>query len=64
MTGDPQRHSEKPEETYRLIEDVSSEPRLELFARRRRPGWHVWGNEIANDVEMPNARSEPQPTPK
>lgn len=50
MTGDPKRHSEKPEETYALIEAVSSEPRLELFARRKRPGWQSWGNEVASDV--------------
>ena len=26
---------------------------LELFARRPRAGWHVWGNEIASDVNLP-----------
>jgi N6-adenosine-specific RNA methylase IME4 len=52
LTGSPKRHSEKPEESYRLIEDVSSEPRLELFSRRKRPGWYSWGNEITNDIEM------------
>ena len=29
-------------------------PYLEIFARRKRHGWASWGNEIANDVEMPN----------
>jgi len=46
QTGDPKRHSEKPEESYELIEAVSPEPRLELFARNRRDGWTSWGNEI------------------
>ncbi len=46
QTGAPQRHSEKPEEAYKLIEALSAGPRLELFARRRRKGWASWGNEI------------------
>jgi N6-adenosine-specific RNA methylase IME4 len=41
------RHSEKPEESYRIIERVSPGPRLELFARRKREGWTAWGNEVA-----------------
>jgi N6-adenosine-specific RNA methylase IME4 len=33
-----------------MVEAVSPGPRLELFARRARPGWTVWGNEVeAND---------------
>ncbi len=52
------RHSQKPEESYRLIESVSDGPRLELFARpvtpmfQRRPGWDVWGNEVQSTVEL------------
>lgn len=45
-TGDPKRHSQKPEESYALIESVSQEPRLELFARQKRPNWQAWGNEV------------------
>ena len=48
-------HSRKPEWFYRLCEEVSPGPYLELFARRKRHGWASWGNEIASDVEMPNA---------
>ncbi len=60
MTGDPKRHSEKPEETYALIEAVSCEPRLEMFARRKRPGWQSWGNEVASDVILtPNDQHQP-----
>ena len=47
-------HSRKPEWFYRLCEEVSPGPYLELFARRKRHGWASWGNEIANVVEMPN----------
>ena len=51
-SGDPVRHSQKPEESYRLIEAVSPSPRLELFARMRRAGWDAWGNEVQSDVEL------------
>jgi N6-adenosine-specific RNA methylase IME4 len=40
-----QEHSWKPEEAYEIIEACSPAPYLELFARRRRAGWHWWGNE-------------------
>jgi len=48
--GDPARHSQKPEASYALIEKVSHEPRLELFARRKRIGWHAYGNEVETDL--------------
>lgn len=51
-TAGPARHSEKPEESYQLIESVSHEPRLEMFARKRREGWQAWGNEVQSDVEI------------
>ena len=46
-------HSHKPEEQYAIIERLSSGPYLELFARRRQPGWDVWGNEIDADIIIP-----------
>jgi len=39
-------HSRKPEIVYRFLEKWFLEPRLEMFARKRRPGWDVWGNEV------------------
>jgi len=39
-------HSKKPEFFQDVIEQVSDEPRIELFARRKRPGWAAWGNEV------------------
>lgn len=39
------RHSEKPAEFFALVERASPGPYLELFARRRRPGWDAWGDE-------------------
>lgn len=43
------RHSAKPDRFYEIVEHVSPEPRLELFARRRRYGWDVWGNEAPTE---------------
>jgi len=39
-------HSAKPEELYSLIERSSPPNRLDMFARKRRPGWAVWGDQI------------------
>lgn len=38
-------HSRKPEIAYEIIERMYDGPRIELFARQRREGWDVWGNE-------------------
>jgi N6-adenosine-specific RNA methylase IME4 len=38
-------HSQKPEAFYDLVECVSPEPRLEMFARRARFGWGYFGDE-------------------
>jgi N6-adenosine-specific RNA methylase IME4 len=40
------RHSEKPAESFALVERCSPGPYLEMFARSRRPGWEAWGNEV------------------
>jgi N6-adenosine-specific RNA methylase IME4 len=41
-------HSVKPDIFYELIETMYPGRRYgELFARRRRPGWAAWGNEIS-----------------
>jgi len=47
-----QEHSHKPEEQYAIIERCSPGPYLELFARRTRPDWDVWGNEVECDVAL------------
>jgi len=46
----------KPEAFQDMVESVSPGPYLELFARRKRPGWHSWGNEVASDIIMPNEK--------
>jgi N6-adenosine-specific RNA methylase IME4 len=42
-------HSVKPDRFYEIVERVSPEPRLELFARRRRVGWAVWGDQAPGE---------------
>lgn len=39
-------HSAKPHLQYDLIESRSKGPYLEMFARRRRPGWWSWGDQL------------------
>jgi len=46
-------HSAKPEAFMDMVERVSPGPYLELFSRRARLGWDVWGNEVDSHVEMP-----------
>ncbi len=40
------RHSEKPDEFYRIVETLYGGPYCELFARKRRAGWTCMGNEL------------------
>jgi N6-adenosine-specific RNA methylase IME4 len=53
-----QEHSHKPEEQYAVIERCSPGPYLELFARRRRHGWHSWGNQVSSDVDLGDQSGE------
>jgi N6-adenosine-specific RNA methylase IME4 len=49
----PGRHSAKPAEVRRrLVKLCGDRPRIELFARERHDGWHVWGNEVQSDVTL------------
>lgn len=46
------KHSTKPEIFYKILESNTPEPRLELFARRKRIGWDCWGNEVESDIQL------------
>lgn len=48
------RHSQKPEEFQDMVEETSHYPYLELFARRKRENWDVWGNEVESDISLIN----------
>lgn len=42
-------HSKKSQKMRELIEKVSYEPRIELFARETLKGWDSWGNELGGE---------------
>jgi N6-adenosine-specific RNA methylase IME4 len=47
FTAPSGEHSEKPDEFYALVEALCpAAGYLELFARRQRPGWTCWGDEV------------------
>lgn len=45
------QHSRKPENIYHIAETLPG-PYLELFARRPRQGWSVWGNEVEGSIDL------------
>ena len=48
-----ERHSKKPDEARRKIVELMGDiPRVELFAREKKPGWDVWGNEVESTVNL------------
>jgi N6-adenosine-specific RNA methylase IME4 len=58
-------HSAKPDEAFKRIERLYPGPYLELFARRPREGWTVWGNEIpAAEPGEPDLPGNPSTKPK
>lgn len=45
-------HSRKPKEVYALIEKLYGDvSKIELFARHKREGWCVWGNEVPVETQ-------------
>lgn len=53
FTEQVKKHSQKPEIAYQIIERLyPSTNKLELFARNKRAGWDVWGNEVESDIEL------------
>ena len=53
----PKRHSEKPQVAYDYIERISAPSRIDIFARKKRVGWDVWGDEVESDIDMTSYRS-------
>ena len=47
ITGQQREHSRKPDKVHEVIDArFGGLRRCELFARERRDGWTVWGNEV------------------
>lgn len=40
------RHSEKPSQFYNKILHITSEPRIDIFARKRHYGFDAWGDQV------------------
>lgn len=51
-------HSRKPDEQYPIITSCSPGPYLEMFARGKRDGWVIWGNQ-ADDSYRPTWKTYP-----
>lgn len=49
-----EEHSRKPAELYRVVQECSPGPYLELFAREPVDGWTQWGDEV--DTYLTNRR--------
>jgi N6-adenosine-specific RNA methylase IME4 len=58
IEANSRKHSQKPEASYKLIEDISHEARIELFARAARDGWITVGNEVADGEDITTSLSK------
>ena len=60
-------HSSKPDEFYSLVERLCPGSKVEIFARRPRPGWTTWGSELWGGSnkrgDTPVRRPETRPSP-
>ena len=45
-------HSAKPDAFFEIVEAMHDGPYVELFSRRKRPGWNCYGNEIGSALEV------------
>lgn len=54
--GKSERHSAKPDEFYQLVQGLGKN-RVDVFARREREGWDVFGNEVNNSIDLERYRS-------
>lgn len=48
------KHSKKPEGFYQMVEKVSPGPCLDMFARKQREGWDVFGDEVERSIVLPS----------
>lgn len=46
------QHSVKPDYFYEMVEKMSPGPYADIFARRKRSGWQVWGDEVEKDFDI------------
>lgn len=51
FTAKSTRHSAKPDVFYDMLNLLEGN-KIDIFARQKRKGWHVWGNEVDSDIEL------------
>lgn len=51
--GRHETHSAKPDAFYERAMSASPGPFVDMFARRRRPGWWTWGDELGPELQPP-----------
>ena len=52
-----EQHSKKPDEVRdKIVKLMGDQPRVELFARQKTPGWDVWGNEVNCTLTIPERK--------
>jgi len=47
-------HSTKPEIFYKMVEEICAGRKLDYFARKKREGWDVYGDEVTEKVQNQN----------
>ena len=50
---EPRTHSQKPHQFYDLLNRVTEGPRLDVFGRRRIPGFTSWGDQAPTGPPLP-----------
>jgi N6-adenosine-specific RNA methylase IME4 len=45
LQADRQKHSEKPDAFYSMVEKLCPGIKADMFARKQREGWYCWGAE-------------------
>lgn len=45
-------HSVKPDYFYSMVETMSSGPYADIFSRKKRDGWELWGDEVESTFTM------------
>lgn len=60
--ADRRQHSRKPDEFYRLAEQMSPGPRIDIFSREKRDGWEQWGNQTDHFDAVKERREDGEDT--
>ena len=60
IMGGQRSHSHKPDDLHLIAEEAYPDAKcLEMFARRERPGWTVWGDQVSGETVLTNLLDMP-----